>query len=215
MSLRHFKKLGGMLALGGVSFAASAQFVSYTIAVDPGYTLSDMTVFSVFPSEAYGAANAVPVQVAGGSEYTGSILIGDFSVNGTYLALLGVFTPSGGSPNVAASMPSTLASTFGSSATWTDFDTTADFVGGGTLPPEAATLSSIQEAGNANGFINSYYYMPASDPVLAGVGTSATIVGFDGAVDIGTITFSVPEPSSIGLFAFSVGCLALRWRKRA
>jgi len=208
----YLKKIAAWLVVCGISFAARADIL---ISVNAGDTLSDMTLFTVEPGEAYGYATAIPGTLSGG--VTGNQLdLGPLPTTfygQAYVVLLGVFTDGLGHTDVGASMPSALASSYSSSSSWTDFDTSANFDEGLLPTSEATLLSDMQSAGNANGFVNTFYYMQASDPILLSSGGNGTIVGFDGAEDIGSLIVSVPEPSVAGLFALGVASLALAGRK--
>ena len=111
------------------------------------------------------------------------------------------------------SLPNALASTFTSSSTWDDFNTSANFPFG-TMPDEITTQNDL-ENDSISSILNSFQYLSASSPVLLPAGDdNGTLVGFDGAEDLGSFGFQVvPEPSAMGLFAVGLGWLALRLRK--
>ena len=131
------------------------------------------------------------------------------------MTLIGVYSDGANIVNidVAISLPNALASTFNASSTWDDLNTSVNFPAG-TMPDELTTLDDL-ESGAIAPILSAFQYVSASSPVLLSAGdNSGTLVGFDGAEDLGSFTFqAVPEPSAMGLFAVGLGWLVLRLRR--
>jgi PEP-CTERM motif len=220
MNMCKLKLLVCVIAAGGLSLAAKAQstLYNYQFTLGAGDTLQDAFIIDTVPnaSVAFAATNmsgTVFLGGASGSQVTGSVAIQDFT--GSELTLIGVYSDGANIVNidVAISLPGGLASSFNASSTWDDLNNSVNFPSG-TMPDELTTLDDL-ESGSIAPILSAFQYLSASSPVLLQPGdNSGTLVGFDGAEDLGSFTFQVvPEPSAMGLFAVGFGWLVLRLRK--
>ena len=220
MNMCRLKLLVCVIAACGLSLAARAQstLYNYEFTLGAGVSLQDAFIIDTVPnaSVAFTATNmsgTVFLGGASGSQVTGSVAIQDFT--GSELTLIGVYSDGANIVNidVAISLPNTLASTFNASSTWDDLNTSVNFPAG-TMPDELTTLIDL-ENGSIAPILSAFQYLSTSSQVLLSAGdNSGTLVGFDGAEDVGSFTFQVvPEPSAMGLFAVGFGWLVLRLRK--
>jgi hypothetical protein len=220
MNMCRLKLLVCVIAACGLSLAAEAQstlLYNYEFTLGAGITLQDAFIIDTVPNAgvAFTATNMSSTVFSGGAsggQVTGSVTIEDFT--GSEFTLVGVYSDGANLANfeVAISLPTALASTFGSSSTWDDLNTSVNFPFG-TMPDELTTLDDL-EAGSIAPILSAFQYLSASSPVLVPAGDDGTLVGFDGAEDLGSFGFQVvPEPSAVGLFAVGLGWLVLRLRK--
>jgi PEP-CTERM motif len=216
MNMCRLKLLVCVIAACGLSLAARAQstLYNYEFTLGAGVSLQDAFIIDTVPnaSVAFTATNmsgTVFLGGASGSQVTGSVAIQDFT--GSELTLIGVYSDGANIVNidVAISLPNALASSFNSSSTWDDLNTSVNF------PDELTTLDDL-ETGSIAPILSAFQYLSASSSVLLPAGNgNGTLVGFDGAEDLGSFTFQVvPEPSAMGLFAVGLGWLVLRLRKQ-
>lgn len=219
MNMCRLKLLVCVIAACGLSLAARAQstLYNYEFTLGAGVSLQDAFIIDTVPnaSVAFTATNmsgTVFLGGASGSQVTGSVAIQDFT--GSELTLIGVYSDGANIVNidVAISLPNALASSFNSSSTWDDLNTSVNFPTG-TMPDELTTLDDL-ETGSIAPILSAFQYLSASSSVLLPAGNgNGTLVGFDGAEDLGSFTFQVvPEPSAMGLFAVGLGWLVLRLR---
>jgi hypothetical protein len=220
MNMCRLKLLVCVIATCGLSLAAKAQntlLYNYEFTLGAGITLQDAFIIDTVPNAgvAFTATNMTGTVFSGGasgSQVTGSVAIEDFT--GSEFTLVGVYSDGANIVNfdVAISLPTRLASSFNSSSTWDDLNTSANFPFG-TMPDEPTTLADLED-GSLSPILNAFQYLSASSPILVPAGDDGTLVGFDGAEDLGSFTFQVvPEPSAMGLFAVGLGWLVLRLRR--
>lgn len=217
------------LAAASVAQRAQSQVsLNYDFTVNPGYTLDNIYIVDTVPSGFYASATPLAASFINGGTYPinfqGSITLG-YAIGNQYLTMMAVFTDPNQNQGVAMSLPVSLAgSLVNSGATWAAFDTSTYFTGGPPLPDESHTEGDLVN-GQPAILLNAFDYMPANDPILtapinisnpAQSSTSGEIVAFDGAESLGSITVSVPEPSSLlllGLGSSVIGVLMVIRRR--
>ncbi len=201
--------------------ASQAQSYSYSFTLNQGYTLTNAYIICTLPFEAYAGEVPLTGSFSNGT-YQGQINQG-FPTIGVYFNLIAVYTDSTGVQRVAMSLPNGTATTvLNQNLTWdpntngVGFDTT-NYFQSGLMPNEATTVSDLIAGGVQfdNDVYMAFNYMQSTDPVLQASGTNGTVIGFDGAQNLGSFTFqSTPEPADlIPLGVGIIGLIVRRHRK--
>jgi hypothetical protein len=198
------------------------EMVDYNFTINPGYTVADAYLLTMEPGEI--VAGVRPVAISPGQSFVAgqvSLFLPFYPYE--YLTLLATFTDPSGNSGVAMSLPNGLAATLISDGTsWGGLSPA--YTGGYNLPSAAQMTTELETGG---GLISEQFaYMPANAEILntpiesiaPGQFIFGTIVGFDGAEQVGSFSYStpslVPEPTTDLMFAAGLGMLACQWKRK-